>query len=950
MAGERQGGATVYRVRVAWPPGPTLGIQRVLQIAVLQISGAAVGLPPLAPKRCQVLETPGGVEVDDGGVPRTTYWVLLATMLVGIAPTTAAAEDPPLIHPAMGNRRHRRGQFDYPLSVAVLDGGELCVVDWHISQSRLQVFSLNGEFRRTWPLNRSIISIALDPNSNVFAVPNIGSIIFRYGADGVPLGGFADGQIENPSGVATDRFGNVYVAEGSGFVSVFKNDGALISRWPSPPHCWGIAVDDTGNVFVSDSNTNEIRKHSSDGSLLVSWGSPGAGPGQFDRPQGLDVDRAGSVYVSDMFNNRIQKFTGSGSFLSEWGREGTGTGEFTQPKDVAVDAMGNIYVADSNNDRIQKFGPPDHVVSIISCPNDTVVACGPSGVKVSFVVTADDNQDPSPQISCTPASGSLFAPGATTVNCTATDLHSNTSSCSFEVSVIDAGCPEVSGVRVDEIAVACANGDSAAQFIELVATSSGQAFSGGLLLRVADRFGTIRLETANLFSPEPNGTEWPEGRRWLLGTPSVGTAGVEPDKSILAALDLYGGRITLLSPETGGYRTIDEVSYGLLGRRTRHWRAEACKGRRAARWSRSPCPILRISRGRRRVSRAPASRTRSRSATRVSRSPGSPASRSDVCGASADYDLRMGTLNSGGWPLRTGGTGTSIGNDVYFVVGPRAGTPVTLTANFHLLLSGVAAECSYYASATAGGSLSCGDLARTYSDNASLGKPAFGRDTTLSISMALVSHQPFALRMTSTASGFGGTGTSTGTLSFSGLPSAAHVVSCQGYVSDTSVPTLISVEDVEAQWDRIRVSWYSPNSRSSQYTVYRADHPGAWIARASILSSGDGHIVYEDRVVVPGERYGYRLGGPEGSGQAILGETWVTVPRQEELGLETPVPNPSPIDVTVRFSLRGGLPARIVVLDVAGRVLLVRDLRGVGAGGMESSSSPADPSHPGSIS
>jgi hypothetical protein len=855
-------------------------------------------------------------------------------MLVGIAPTTAAAEDPPLFIQQWGTAGTGEGQFDYPLSVAVLDGGELCVVDWHISQSRLQVFSLNGEFRRTWPLNRSIISIALDPNSNVFAVPNIGSIIFRYGADGVPLGGFADGQIENPSGVATDRFGNVYVAEGSGFVSVFKNDGALISRWPSPPHCWGIAVDDTGNVFVSDSNTNEIRKHSSDGSLLVSWGSPGAGPGQFDRPQGLDVDRAGSVYVSDMFNNRIQKFTGSGSFLSEWGREGTGTGEFTQPKDVAVDAMGNIYVADSNNDRIQKFGPPDHVAPIISCPNDTVVACGPSGVKVSFVVTADDNQDPSPQISCTPASGSLFAPGATTVNCTATDLHSNTSSCSFEVSVIDAGCPEVSGVRVDEIAVACANGDSAAQFIELVATSSGQAFSGGLLLRVADRFGTIRLETANLFSPEPNGTEWPEGRRWLLGTPSVGTAGVEPDKSILAALDLYGGRITLLSPETGGYRTIDEVSYGLLGEADAPLAGRSLQRAPGGTLVEKPLPDPQNFSGATAGFACPCLSNEITVCNSSVTFSGFAASRSDVCGASADYDLRMGTLNSrGDGRCEQGGTGTSIGNDVYFVVGPRAGTPVTLTANFHLLLSGVAAECSYYASATAGGSLSCGDLARTYSDNASLGKPAFGRDTTLSISMALVSHQPFALRMTSTASGFGGTGTSTGTLSFSGLPSAAHVVSCQGYVSDTSVPTLISVEDVEAQWDRIRVSWYSPNSRSSQYTVYRADHPGAWIARASILSSGDGHIVYEDRVVVPGERYGYRLGGPEGSGQAILGETWVTVPRQEELGLETPVPNPSPIDVTVRFSLRGGLPARIVVLDVAGRVLLVRDLRGVGAGG-----------------
>ena len=82
----------------------------------------------------------------------------------------------------------------------------------------------------------------------------------------------------------------------------------------------------------------------------------------------------------------------------------------------ATDIAGNETIA-SFNVIITDAVPPE-----ISVPDDFVVA--PESVDGAFVdydVTATDNIDPNPAIDCSPASGTLFPPGETTVNCTATD-------------------------------------------------------------------------------------------------------------------------------------------------------------------------------------------------------------------------------------------------------------------------------------------------------------------------------------------------------------------------------------------------------------------------------------------------------------------------------------------------------------------------------------------------
>jgi hypothetical protein len=78
----------------------------------------------------------------------------------------------------------------------------------------------------------------------------------------------------------------------------------------------------------------------------------------------------------------------------------------------------------------------DTTPPVIQCPAAITRDCTePDGAQVNFTVNATDDCDTDVTVTCTPASGSLFPPGANTVLCTATDAAGHTSQCSFPVTV-----------------------------------------------------------------------------------------------------------------------------------------------------------------------------------------------------------------------------------------------------------------------------------------------------------------------------------------------------------------------------------------------------------------------------------------------------------------------------------------------------------------------------------
>jgi HYR domain len=89
--------------------------------------------------------------------------------------------------------------------------------------------------------------------------------------------------------------------------------------------------------------------------------------------------------------------------------------------------------------------PPDTTPPVLTVPGDiTAEATSSSGAAVTFSASATDDTDPSPTVLCSPASGSTFHLGDTTVSCTASDASTNTSQATFKVTVHDTTAPSLS--------------------------------------------------------------------------------------------------------------------------------------------------------------------------------------------------------------------------------------------------------------------------------------------------------------------------------------------------------------------------------------------------------------------------------------------------------------------------------------------------------------------------
>src|SRR5207244_1693590 len=130
-----------------------------------------------------------------------------------------------------------------------------------------------------------------------------------------------------------------------------------------------IAIDASGTLYVADAQNNAIRKITSSGAVSTLAGLAGTrgssdGTGtdaRFQRPEGLVLDSSGNVYVSDTGNNTIRKVTPAGVVTTLAGAEmvfgsddGVGSAaRFDLPAGLAIDSSGTIYVADSGNSTIR---------------------------------------------------------------------------------------------------------------------------------------------------------------------------------------------------------------------------------------------------------------------------------------------------------------------------------------------------------------------------------------------------------------------------------------------------------------------------------------------------------------------------------------------------------------------------------------------------------------------
>jgi len=215
----------------------------------------------------------------------------------------------------------------------------------------------------------------------------------------------------NPTAAAVDSSGNIYIADGGdhtvrkvsaggGVTTLAGTSGVAGSADGAGSNAqflypYAIAVDAAGNVYVTDTGNQNIRKITAGGTVTTlagTLGVPGSLDGtglaaQFNLPEGIAVDTAGNVYVSDTNNHTIRLISPAGlvtTLAGAAGQPGSGDGvgaaaRFNDPAGLAIDAAGNLYVADFGNSTIRKLAPGGSVTTLVGAAQQAGSADGVGG-------------------------------------------------------------------------------------------------------------------------------------------------------------------------------------------------------------------------------------------------------------------------------------------------------------------------------------------------------------------------------------------------------------------------------------------------------------------------------------------------------------------------------------------------------------------------------------------
>lgn len=208
-----------------------------------------------------------------------------------------------------------------------------------------------------------VAAVACDRRDRVFVFNRGDHPVMIFEADGAFVASWGEGLFTRPHGIFIGPDDAVYCTDDLGHtVRKFTSEGRLlltlgsgapsdtgatsidyrtIRRAAAPFHYpTNLALASDGAMYVSDGYGNaRVHKFSADGRLLLSWGEPGSGPGQFQVPHGIAVGRDGTVYVADRENSRLQLFGPSGEYLAEWT-------DVVRPCQVFVDRTDQVYVAE----------------------------------------------------------------------------------------------------------------------------------------------------------------------------------------------------------------------------------------------------------------------------------------------------------------------------------------------------------------------------------------------------------------------------------------------------------------------------------------------------------------------------------------------------------------------------------------------------------------------------
>jgi DNA-binding beta-propeller fold protein YncE len=247
-----------------------------------------------------------------------------------------------------------------PRGIAVGSGGEVYVADQ--DNHRIAVFDRIGNYLREWGsygtaagslIFPSGVSVASD--GTVFVSDSGNHRVQRFTAEGEFLGQFGsegtgEGEFVQLEGIAAGPDSLLAVCDsGTSSFSVFTLEGHFVGRYPSVL-ARAVAFDASSNIYTAGCHSGGVTK-------TDRYGSPVSTLGPDICATGLAVGPRDMIYLVDYDLDRFDVLGSRGTVMSTVGSPGTGPGEFDRPGGIAVTSEGWIYISDTGNGRIQIFAP-----------------------------------------------------------------------------------------------------------------------------------------------------------------------------------------------------------------------------------------------------------------------------------------------------------------------------------------------------------------------------------------------------------------------------------------------------------------------------------------------------------------------------------------------------------------------------------------------------------------